>query len=97
MGFITTDDDVQIFLKDWGPKDAQPIVFHHGWPLSSDDWDHILDGGRSVIDAYAFPMIRWAKQLLPDGLTGYPNVQALRDRIAADTAVQKVLAREADK
>ncbi|MCP1120837.1 alpha/beta fold hydrolase [Robbsia andropogonis] len=28
-----------IFYKDWGPKSAQPIVFHHGWPLSSDDWD----------------------------------------------------------
>ncbi len=39
MGFVTTDDDVHIFYKDWGPKDAQPIVFHHGWPLSSDDWD----------------------------------------------------------
>ncbi|RJG40961.1 alpha/beta hydrolase [Mesorhizobium sp. DCY119] len=39
MGFMTTDDGVQIFYKDWGPKDAQPIVFHHGWPLSSDDWD----------------------------------------------------------
>ncbi|MEJ1177257.1 alpha/beta hydrolase [Agrobacterium sp. CMT1] len=39
MGFVTTDDNVQIFYKDWGPKDAQPIVFHHGWPLSSDDWD----------------------------------------------------------
>lgn len=39
MGYITTDDNVQIFYKDWGPADAQPIVFHHGWPLSSDDWD----------------------------------------------------------
>ncbi|SDP67395.1 non-heme chloroperoxidase [Filomicrobium insigne] len=39
MGYVTTDDDVQIFYKDWGPRDAQPIVFHHGWPLSSDDWD----------------------------------------------------------
>jgi|TARA_R110000803_G_scaffold21683_3_gene54397 non-heme chloroperoxidase len=39
MGYITTDDGVQIFYKDWGPKDAQPIVFHHGWPLSADDWD----------------------------------------------------------
>ena len=39
MDFVTTEDDVQIFFKDWGPKDAQPIVFHHGWPLSSDDWD----------------------------------------------------------
>ncbi len=38
-GFITTKDGVEIFYKDWGPKNAQPIVFHHGWPLSSDDWD----------------------------------------------------------
>ena len=36
--FITADG-TNIFYKDWGPKDAQPIVFHHGWPLSSDDWD----------------------------------------------------------
>ena len=39
MGYVTTNDGVEIFYKDWGPKDAQPIVFHHGWPLSSDDWD----------------------------------------------------------
>ena len=39
MAFITTQDGTQIFYKDWGPKDAQPIVFHHGWPLSADDWD----------------------------------------------------------
>jgi len=37
--FVTTQDGVDIFYKDWGPKDAQPIMFHHGWPLSSDDWD----------------------------------------------------------
>ncbi|MDR6952057.1 non-heme chloroperoxidase [Ancylobacter sp. 3268] len=39
MPFVTTKDGVEIFFKDWGPKDAQPIMFHHGWPLSSDDWD----------------------------------------------------------
>ncbi len=39
MSVIATTDGVEIFHKDWGPKDAQPIVFHHGWPLSSDDWD----------------------------------------------------------
>lgn len=39
MSYVTTTDGVEIFYKDWGPKDAQPIVFHHGWPLSSDDWD----------------------------------------------------------
>jgi non-heme chloroperoxidase len=40
MTSVTTKDGVQIFYKDWGPKSAQPIVFHHGWPLSSDDWDN---------------------------------------------------------
>src|ERR1700741_1452453 len=39
MANITTKDGTTIFYKDSGPKDAQPIVFHHGWPLSSDDWD----------------------------------------------------------
>ena len=40
MPFITTSDGTEIFYKDWGPKAAQPIVFHHGWPLSADDWDN---------------------------------------------------------
>lgn len=39
MSTVTTHDGTRIFFKDWGPKDAQPIVFHHGWPLSADDWD----------------------------------------------------------
>jgi non-heme chloroperoxidase len=39
MTSLTTKDGVRIFYKDWGPKSAQPIVFHHGWPLSADDWD----------------------------------------------------------
>jgi non-heme chloroperoxidase len=37
MDTITTQDGTQIFYKDWGS--GQPIVFHHGWPLSADDWD----------------------------------------------------------
>jgi non-heme chloroperoxidase len=40
MPFVTTSDGVDIFYKDWGPKEAQPIHFHHGWPLSADDWDN---------------------------------------------------------
>lgn len=39
MHKVTATDGVEIFFKDWGPKDAQPIMFHHGWPLSADDWD----------------------------------------------------------
>jgi non-heme chloroperoxidase len=53
MSFITTKDGTRIFYKDWGPKDAQPIVFHHGWPLSADDWDaqmmFFLNQGYRVI------------------------------------------------
>ena len=53
MGSITTKDGVEIFYKDWGPKDAQPIVFHHGWPLSADDWDtqmlYFLGKGYRVV------------------------------------------------
>ena len=40
MATIKTKDGTDIFYKDWGPKDAQPVFFHHGWPLSSDDWDN---------------------------------------------------------
>lgn len=40
MTTITTADGIAIFYKDWGPKDAPVIAFHHGWPLSSDDWDN---------------------------------------------------------
>lgn len=40
MTTVTTKDGVEIFYKDWGSKDAQPVVFHHGWPLSSDEWDN---------------------------------------------------------
>lgn len=39
MSMVTTKDGIEIFYKDWGPCDAQVIHFHHGWPLSSDDWD----------------------------------------------------------
>jgi non-heme chloroperoxidase len=39
MNYVTTTDGVRIFYKDWGPTDARPLVFHHGWPLSADDWD----------------------------------------------------------
>ncbi len=51
MGTITTRDGVEIFYKDWGQ--GQPLVFHHGWPLSADDWDNqmlfFLNHGYRVI------------------------------------------------
>ncbi|MEV4881444.1 alpha/beta fold hydrolase [Streptomyces cyaneofuscatus] len=40
MSKVTTSDGTNIFYKDWGPRDGRPIMFHHGWPLSADDWDN---------------------------------------------------------
>jgi non-heme chloroperoxidase len=51
MSTFTTQDGTDIFYKDWGS--GQPIVFHHGWPLSADDWDaqlmYFLDHGYRVV------------------------------------------------
>ncbi len=51
MPALTTKDGTEIFYKDWGK--GQPLVFHHGWPLSADDWDSqmlfFLDKGYRVI------------------------------------------------
>jgi len=53
MGTITTTDGVAIYYNDLGPKDARALVFHHGWPLSADDWDaqvmYFLNKGYRVI------------------------------------------------
>ncbi|ANP86151.1 alpha/beta fold hydrolase [Rhizobium leguminosarum] len=53
MSTVTTKDGVEIYYKDWGPKSAQPIMFHHGWPLCSDDWDaqmlFFLEKGYRVV------------------------------------------------
>jgi non-heme chloroperoxidase len=51
--YITTKDGVQLYYKDWGPRDGQPVVFSHGWPLNSDSWDaqmlFLADHGYRVI------------------------------------------------
>ena len=53
MPIFTTSDGTEIFYKDWGAKDAETIWFHHGWPLSADDWDSqmlfFLNQGYRVI------------------------------------------------
>jgi non-heme chloroperoxidase len=53
MIYATTTDGTRICYKDWGPKDAQPFVFSHGWPLCSDAWDgqmlFLLQNGFRVI------------------------------------------------
>ncbi|ATD67356.1 alpha/beta hydrolase [Luteimonas chenhongjianii] len=53
MSITITPDGTRLFYKDWGPKDAQTVMFHHGWPLSADDWDsqmlYFLSRGYRVI------------------------------------------------
>ncbi|OSZ66873.1 alpha/beta hydrolase [Sphingomonas sp. IBVSS2] len=53
MGILKIADGTELFYKDWGPRDARVIWFHHGWPLSADDWDSqmmffLLKGYRVV-------------------------------------------------
>ena len=51
--YITTKDGVQLYYQDWGPKNGQPVVFSHGWPLNSDSWESqmifLADHGYRVI------------------------------------------------
>lgn len=53
MSMMMTKDGTEIYYKDWGPKTAQPLVFHHGWPLSADDWDaqllYFVERGYRVV------------------------------------------------
>ncbi|MFM2089228.1 MAG: hypothetical protein RLZZ237_4097 [Pseudomonadota bacterium] len=50
---ITTRDGVELYYKDWGPRDGQPVVLSHGWPLNSDSWEsaafHLANHGFRVI------------------------------------------------
>ncbi|MBQ0964175.1 alpha/beta hydrolase [Streptomyces tendae] len=80
MGTVATSDGTDIFYKDWGPRDGQPIVFHHGWPLSGDDWDnqmlYFLSHGYRVI----------AHDRRGHGRSGQPSTGHDMDTYAADVA-----------
>lgn len=51
--YITTQDGVSLYYKDWGPRDGQVVSFSHGWPLNSDSWEaqmiFLADHGYRVI------------------------------------------------
>ncbi|WP_164417230.1 alpha/beta fold hydrolase [Streptomyces salinarius] len=80
MGTVTTSDGTDIYYKDWGPRDGLPIVFHHGWPLSADDWDNqmlfFLSHGYRVV----------AHDRRGHGRSGQPSGGHDMDTYAADVA-----------
>jgi non-heme chloroperoxidase len=80
MTFITAKDGTQIFYKDWGSRSAPPIVFHHGWPLSADDWDNQLLFFRSK----GFRVI--AHDRRGHGRSDQPDTGNDMDTYAADVA-----------
>ena len=90
----SADKDAHEAVQEAGRKLVRRQLGILNAQLEGRDW---ILGRRSVIDAYAFPMIRWARKVLPEGIEGWPNVQALHDRMAADEAVKRVLARESGK
>jgi non-heme chloroperoxidase len=50
---ITTRDGVEIYYKDWGPRNGQPVILSHGWPLNADSWEsaafHLANNGFRVV------------------------------------------------
>ncbi|MEU2756131.1 alpha/beta fold hydrolase [Streptomyces albidoflavus] len=80
MSTVTASDGTEIFYKDWGPRDGETVVFHHGWPLSSDDWDsqllYFLGQGFRVI----------AHDRRGHGRSGQPSDGHDMDTYAADVA-----------
>jgi non-heme chloroperoxidase len=77
---FTTTDGTTLFYKDWGARDARPILFHHGWPLSADDWDNqmlfFLQQGFRVI----------AHDRRGHGRSAQTDVGHTMDRYAMDVA-----------
>ncbi|MFE0808551.1 alpha/beta fold hydrolase [Streptomyces sp. NPDC058794] len=80
MGRVTTSDGTSLFYKDWGPRDGRPVVFHHGWPLTADDWDNqmlfFLSHGFRVI----------AHDRRGHGRSSQPSTGHEMDTYAADVA-----------
>ena len=85
MSTITTKDGVEIYYKDWGS--GQPIVFHHGWPLSADDWERpdALKGYRVIAHdrrghGRSTPAMTWTttprmwRQSSPISICGTPSI-----------------------
>ena len=53
MDTITVKDGTKIFYKDWGA--GEPLFFHHGWPLSADDWDILCSLPLNMLRPIATP------------------------------------------
>jgi len=92
MPIITTTDGTEIFYKDWGPRDAAVVMFHHGWPLSSDDWDaqmmFFLDHGYRVIAHDRRGHGRSSQAATGHDMDGYvSDVVALTDSLDLQNAV----------
>ena len=92
MPTITTIDGTEIFYKDWGPRDAAVVMFHHGWPLSSDDWDaqmmFFLDHGYRVIAHDRRGHGRSSQAATGHDMDGYvADVVALTDSLDLQNAV----------
>ncbi|CAM3280136.1 hypothetical protein SPAN111604_14540 [Sphingomonas antarctica] len=75
MPYILTDDEVEIYVKAWGPEGGKPVVLIHGWPLSADSWDDIAnklaDNGYRAI---AYDRRGFGRSDQPDGGYDYDTL-----------------------
>ncbi|BAW80633.1 glutathione S-transferase [Candidatus Nitrosoglobus terrae] len=91
--YTTAEDEAALNMA----KAAGIKLVHKRYQLLEDHLKgkkYILGDNRSILDAYAFPMLQWGKKVLPEGISHYPNLVRLHDTLAADSAVQKALKKE---
>jgi pimeloyl-ACP methyl ester carboxylesterase len=77
MPYILTDDEIELYVKLWGPEGGKPVVLIHGWPLSADTWDDLAntlaDNGYRAI---AYDRRGFGRSDQPDGGYDYDTLAA---------------------
>ncbi len=77
MPYILTDDEVEIYVKAWGPEDGKPVVLIHGWPLSADSWDDVANAlADNGYRAIAYDRRGFGRSDQPDGGYDYDTLAA---------------------
>ena len=77
MPYILTDDEIEIYVKAWGPEGGKPVVLIHGWPLSADSWDDIANGlADAGYRAIAYDRRGFGRSDQPDGGYDYDTLAA---------------------
>jgi non-heme chloroperoxidase len=77
MPYILTDDEIELYVKAWGPEGGKPVVLIHGWPLSADSWDDVANAlADAGYRAIAYDRRGFGRSDQPDGGYDYDTFAA---------------------